>query len=188
MAPGAHPTEPRTEARQDGEDEETAMRSTGQDMAKARTATQGGQVVRLPDDLVACDRRRLLVVDDEEAMVTLYRVVLTEAFPGTHIDAARHGADAVDMFSSGHPAVILMDLHMPVMDGRMAFDVIRKMCMRWSWEVPTVVFCSGYIPSEDIRRALSWGGRYAVLNKPVNTDLLVKEIGQALATETCKVA
>lgn len=134
-------------------------------------------------ETVPCDRKRILIVDDEEAVTSLYRVVLGEAFPGTAVDTARDGAVAIEMFSSGHPGAILMDLHMPVMDGRMAFDTIRKMCARWTWEMPNVVFCSGFIPSEDIRRALSWGGRYAVLTKPVKLDVLVREVGQALVTE-----
>lgn len=57
----------------------------------------------------------VLVVDDDPRL----RAVLPEilATLGYAALVARHGAEALDLLRTAHPAAILLDLQMPVMDG-----------------------------------------------------------------------
>jgi CheY-like chemotaxis protein len=72
-------------------------------------------------DLTPCNGGVVLLVDDESAIRRLFQLILGAALPGCRIETAADGSEAVRMFSEGHHGVIVMDLHMPVMDGPTAF-------------------------------------------------------------------
>jgi DNA-binding NarL/FixJ family response regulator len=62
------------------------------------------------------DRPRVLLVDDERVIREALRDLLEEM--GFHVvGVASDGAEAVELASSLRPAVVLMDLRMPRMDG-----------------------------------------------------------------------
>ena len=77
-----------------------------------------------------CDRKRVLLVDDEESIRTLFQIILSAQLPDRTFDVASNGAEAVESFIRGHHAVLLMDLHMPVMDGQIAFAEIERICRK----------------------------------------------------------
>ena len=57
----------------------------------------------------------ILVVDDTEDTRLLYAEVLAHA--GYRVEQATNGQEALDVIAVNKPAVVLMDLSMPVMDG-----------------------------------------------------------------------
>jgi CheY-like chemotaxis protein len=59
--------------------------------------------------------RRVLVVDDDPGIRRMVSLVL--AGEGYDVRTAEDGRQALDLLASWHPAVILLDLMMPVMDG-----------------------------------------------------------------------
>ncbi len=63
-----------------------------------------------------CDERRVLVVEDTPAVRTLLVVALRDE--GYTVHAAVHGAHALQLLETLAPCLILLDLRMPVMDGR----------------------------------------------------------------------
>ena len=133
----------------------------------------------LPTDpgAMPCDRRRLLVVDDEESIRLLFHMILAYDFPDVDIDMAANGQEALDLFINRHHAVLLMDLHMPVMDGRAAFDAIRKMCDRRRWQMPAFVFCTGFAPPDAVIDAVEADASpHCLLSKPVNNETLVESV------------
>ena len=76
------------------------------------------------------DRRRtprpqhILIADDSEDIRLLWKAWLT--FWGFTVDAAENGAEAVRMAQARRPDLVLMDLWMPVLDGRNATTQIRR--------------------------------------------------------------
>jgi len=123
-----------------------------------------------------CDKTRMLLVDDEESIRFLFQMILAADLPDLNIDLACNGREALDMFSRGHHAVLLMDLHMPVMDGRSAFEAIRKMCGERRWQMPSVVFCTGFVPPEPVARAVEEDASHCLLAKPVSSRRLIEAI------------
>lgn len=66
---------------------------------------------------------RVLMADDAPANRELVTMMLTSL--GLHVDAVENGAEAVEAARTGGYDVILMDVHMPVMDGLDATRAIR---------------------------------------------------------------
>ena len=83
------------------------------------------------------DRRTVLIVDDDEDVRSSVAEVLEDV--GYCAETAENGLDALKRMVVEHvrPALILLDLMMPEMDGFEFLENIRKVD-RWS-DIPTVV-------------------------------------------------
>lgn len=125
------------------------------------------------DGLVPCEKGRLLVVDDEKGIRLVFQQIVAYGLPDCRVDLAVNGAEAVEAFRAVHYSLVLMDLHMPVMDGETAFHKIQEICTTDGWEMPAVVFCTGYDPSPNLRQIVSNSDLHYLLRKPVANDVLV---------------
>jgi len=67
---------------------------------------------------------RVLVVDDDSSLQTLLRILLTNE--GFEVTTARDGRQALDVTSGRIFDVILLDLEMPVMNGREFYHAFRN--------------------------------------------------------------
>jgi signal transduction histidine kinase/CheY-like chemotaxis protein len=67
---------------------------------------------------------RVLLVEDSPDNQLLVRSYLKQT--DHRLDVADHGAIALEKFKNGHYDIILMDMHMPVMDGYTATRAIRR--------------------------------------------------------------
>jgi DNA-binding NarL/FixJ family response regulator len=112
----------------------------------------------------------VLVVDDDAAFAELLTALLSAdrrvRVAGTAVD----GAEAVDLALELTPDVVLMDLHLPVLDGVEATRMIR----RYLPETRVVVVTSSNDP-EDRQRARE-AGADAFLPKSVGEEALVEAI------------
>jgi len=130
---------------------------------------------------VPCDRSRILVVDDEPSIVKLFKMLLEFDLPGRNVETASNGQEAVERFRVAHHRILVMDLHMPVLDGLNAFKSIENVCREKAWEMPSVVFCTGYAPPDPVLRAVSGSRAHCLLQKPVTCDVLVEAVSSRLA-------
>ena len=121
-----------------------------------------------------------MIVDDEETVLKLFRMILTADLPECQIDLARNGAEAVDLFLKRSHNVLLMDLHMPVMDGQEAFMEIRRICEMRHQTMPSVVFCTGFAPPQALQAIVNQSEIHTLLAKPVTGDTLVRAIRDRL--------
>lgn len=67
---------------------------------------------------------KILVADDEQAILDTVRAYLIEA--GLEVVTARNGREAVYAFRHEQPALVILDVMMPEMDGWEAARLIRK--------------------------------------------------------------
>ena len=131
---------------------------------------------------VRCTPHRVLIVDDNDSVRRVFKRVLHYALPECRTDLAANGTDAVRLFGLNHYSVILMDLRMPMMDGDQAFYEIEQLCIGRGWDIPRVIFCTGYIPSDHVLdRIQHHGERFALLHKPVENRVLIASIRERLA-------
>ena len=131
-------------------------------------------------ELVHCNRDRVLVVDDEAPIRMLFKRVIDLTLPQAKVDLAANGREAVNVFRQEHHVVILMDLHMPEMDGVEAFYAIRDLCTQQHWVLPAVMFCTAFTPSDAVNEIVGDGSNHDVLRKPVQSDDIVSRINARL--------
>jgi len=127
--------------------------------------------------------RQILIVDDEQSVLKTYHNILTSHFPDYRIEVAANGFDAIEAFRQRRHDLMILDLAMPIMDGRRAEYEIRMFCEDREIPEPAIIFCTGYLPPDDVRDLLKINPSCSLLLKPVTTDTLVKEITKRLAPE-----
>ena len=123
--------------------------------------------------------RKILLAEDNEINAMITVEVLQEM--GAAIDVAENGQAAIDLFAAheeGYYDFILMDVQMPVMDGRTAARKIRAL-PRKDAESVLIFALSADAFVEDERKSLESGmdGHFA---KPVDFPALQKKIGEFL--------
>ncbi|MGE5291645.1 MAG: response regulator transcription factor [Micromonosporaceae bacterium] len=77
---------------------------------------------RRADD--GCDRSRILVVDDEPRIREFIQRALTAA--GFAVDFAATGADGLDLTVTGDYDLVILDLVMPDLDGRLVLERLMR--------------------------------------------------------------
>ena len=115
--------------------------------------------------------KRVLIVDDEEKNVDLLKLILTKV-GFTEIEGVADPRRALSQFREFQPDILLLDLHMPHLDG---FDVLRQVRNRVgeSEYFPTLVI-SGDLSSAAKQRALRAGAK-DFLEKPYdNVEVVLR--------------
>ena len=114
----------------------------------------------------------MLVVDDDEDIRTTIRDVLEDQ--GFTVACAANGREALEMLISGQskPALILLDLTMPEMDG-WTFRQEQQKVPRLA-QIPVVLF-SGH---HDAARAAQSLNAVALMTKPLRLEGLVTLVEQ----------
>ncbi len=115
---------------------------------------------------------KILLVDDVDLNLEIAKTVLEEE--GAVVTTAENGQEAVDAFA-GSPAgtfdVILMDVHMPVMDGLIAAGKIRQMDREDARSIPIFAMTAD-VYEEDIMRTRA-AGMDGHLTKPLDMEKLL---------------
>jgi two-component system KDP operon response regulator KdpE len=117
------------------------------------------------------DRRRILVVDDEERMVRFIRMNLEH--DGFQVGEAFNGKQAIQKIRDFTPDVILLDVMMPDIDGFEALETIRDFS-----NVP-VIMLTAKGEEDDRVRGLE-GGADDYITKPFSPRELVSRIKAVL--------
>jgi DNA-binding NarL/FixJ family response regulator len=122
-----------------------------------------------PDGTVAVPVRVLLVDDDRDFLASL--VPLIEHQPVlTVAGTAENGLDAIELADELDPDAVVIDLHMPVVDGVTAVARLRKdhpnLCL---------IALTGD-PAPELHEAVSEAGADAVLMKGDLVDSLVQRL------------
>jgi PAS domain S-box-containing protein len=120
-------------------------------------------------------RKKVLIVDDAPQN----RAMLMDALRplGFEVFDAGNGQECLDSLSSVKPDLILMDLMMPVMDGREATRTIRN--LPEFARIP-IVMVSASASRDDESRSYA-AGASAFIPKPVEHDILLRIIGEQLS-------
>ena len=117
----------------------------------------------------------ILVVEDEEAIRTnIVRLLRIEGFD---VQQAANGSEGLALARERHPALILSDVMMPVMDGHQMLAALRHDPL--TGEIP-VVFLTARADHGDIRAGMNLGADDYLL-KPFQRDDLLAAVRTRLA-------
>ncbi|MDQ3648741.1 MAG: response regulator [Acidobacteriota bacterium] len=109
----------------------------------------------------------VMVVDDLTETRRLLRKLLEES--GWRVVEAANGRDALEVAAHTQPALILMDLNMPVLDGFTA--TLRLRAVEGMRHVPVVAITAH--DSEEFRAAARAVGCVEFVVKPIDFDCLI---------------
>ena len=123
----------------------------------------------------AMNGQRVLVVDDNVDSAESLAQVLS--ILGYHTRTAHDGAAAVELARAWRPAIVLLDIGMPRMDGLDAARAIRRLP---GGERMVLIALSGWGQHEDRRKSQEAGFDHHFV-KPLDVEVLIDLIG-ALAT------
>ncbi|MFK0572607.1 ATP-binding protein [Endozoicomonas sp.] len=113
-----------------------------------------------------CDKRKILVVDDSLTnRDMLVKALKSKSF---HVDAAEGGVKAVEKCSNTRYDLILMDLHMPGLDG---FDAARAI-HSLAGQRPIKIMAISASVSEQTRMRIAEAGFCGFVAKPIRFDEL----------------
>jgi len=120
------------------------------------------------------DRKRALVVDDDEPIRTmLAKVVERQDF---EVDTARDGAEAIEMLQQDGYSVVLLDLMMPRVDG---FAVLRYMQEKYPSVLGKTIIATAVPESEIMKRVDA--AVFRVHSKPFDVARLISDIRDCAA-------
>jgi eukaryotic-like serine/threonine-protein kinase len=124
--------------------------------------------------------RRILVADDDADFRELLEIVLRRDFPSADVECVPNGRAAVEAFDRQTPSAVVLDLHMPELDGFGVTALLRSRPQ--ARVVPIIIMTALGGPKE--WELLSSLGADRFLVKPVNLDDFVSTIRRALRERT----
>ena len=119
--------------------------------------------------------KKILVADDKATGRELVKTVLEST--GYQVFEATDGIQALDAANRIRPDLIILDLHMPGLDG---FGVIKELRLQPDFATLPVVALTASAMQGDRQRALS-AGFTGYITKPVSLKFLRSEVERLLA-------
>ena len=129
----------------------------------------------MPHQFPAADNRRILIVDDEEAIRNLFAIALSERYECV---TAADTAEALRLLAAQQFALVISDVQMPGLSG---VELLRKIVSDFS--DTAVIMVSGIDRSQRVIDALRIGA-FDYLLKPCDLDVLQLRVEQALERRT----
>jgi two-component system chemotaxis response regulator CheY len=117
--------------------------------------------------------RRVLIVDDIPFIRSVIRdILIDDGF--SVVGEASDGAQALALYKALKPDVVLLDIHMPVLDGIETLKRIKKINKE-----ATIIMCSSLGDQENIINAISLGAKDFVV-KPFRKERILSAIKKVI--------
>lgn len=131
------------------------------------------------DTMEHLKRHKILVVEDNEINLEIETEILQDL--GLMIDTATDGSIAVEKVKQSQPGdyiLVLMDIQMPIMNGREAAEAIRRLENPALARIPIIALSANAFESD--KRMSIESGMDAHLTKPMDVPLLLETIAKTL--------
>lgn len=119
-------------------------------------------------------KHKVLVIEDNDKNLYLITFILEKS--GFAVVAARNGRDGIDMACRERPAIILLDIQLPVMDG---YEVARRLRQTEETKSIPIIAVTSYAMVGDREKALQ-AGCTSYMEKPINPATFVGEVEKYL--------
>ena len=125
------------------------------------------------------DKPRVLIIDDEAGIRSILSTLLRKH--EYEVQAAESGETGLETYARFMPAVILLDLKMPGMDGMEVMEILGG---RWNADCKTIIMTA----HGEVRSAVEAmkKGAFDYLEKPFDNDELLAVISRAVEMVTLK--
>jgi len=141
--------------------------------------------MRIPEELhddltMPVDLGLALIVDDDKDLNTILKRLLERKIEELRVAQAFDGFEAGRIIAERHPAIVLLDLNLPGVDG---FSLCKKIRSDESFGQPAVIAMTG-IAQEEAQPKMMEAGADAFFAKPLNFDALIAKIRELLEART----
>jgi CheY-like chemotaxis protein len=119
--------------------------------------------------------KKVLLVEDDAAINDAFSILLHKE--GYNVEATFNGQEALDKLKTFRPDVILLDLLMPIMDGKQFLKAFEN-----PTHIPIIVF-SNIDSKSEVQEALSLGATRYMLKAWASQKQLVQIINEAIASQ-----
>lgn len=130
------------------------------------------------ESMIMHQAHKILIAEDIELNMVLIKAVLKNIYPNADIVEAKTGAEVLHHIQAHKVDLILMDVHMPIMDGIEATEQIRKSEDAKIKNLPIVALTAGAL-KEEKEKCLS-AGMNNFLTKPLDPILLKQVMSEYL--------
>lgn len=129
--------------------------------------------VRAPTPKAFLENKSILVVEDHSVNQRVIRWMI-EVLGCQHVDVVANGSEALTALSHAPYDLILMDCHMPDMDGYTATKKIRKLSDTKKRNIPVIALTADVL--RGTRKRCLESGMNAYVSKPIDIDELQQAI------------
>ncbi|MEO1007281.1 MAG: response regulator [Planctomycetota bacterium] len=129
----------------------------------------------IPTDALEGARKRILVVDDDQAILDMFQEMLKQD-DRFEVQTACTGYDAGLLTERFRPHLIILDYMLPDLNGDVVCERIRS---NEDTKDVAILFVSGVVERNEIDRLLRAGGT-AFLRKPFSLNQLLEEVNRLL--------
>jgi excisionase family DNA binding protein len=133
----------------------------------------------IPTDALESGKRKLLIVDDDEALVELMSDVF-QADGRFDIKTANNGFDAGMLVKEFRPDLVILDVMLPDINGK---EVCQRVRMDPTMESVRIICISGMVEEDKIQE-LRAAGANDFMNKPFAVERLLERACMMLDMET----
>lgn len=116
------------------------------------------------------EAHKILIVDDDPYILMSLEFLMKKN--GYDVMIARNGTEALDLLNKQVPALVLLDIMMPDVDG---YEICRRIKKTEKLKSVKVVFMSAKTKEADIQKGYDLGASLYI-TKPFSTRELVKQI------------
>jgi DNA-binding response OmpR family regulator len=124
------------------------------------------------EERAAMERADVLIIDDDQSWVQSVSQLLDDA--GLAVRAATDGEQALDLFATEQPALVILDVHLPRING---LELLRQFRQRDRQTPVLMISAEDQASIQD--RAMS-AGATAFLRKPISVALLMRAVRRYL--------
>ncbi len=139
------------------------------------TASQLQVAAAAPPPLLDLSGCHILIADDNDVNLDVLAAMLEDT--GAKLSIARNGQEALDAFAASAFDILLLDISMPVMDGRTALRQIIEAAAKDGRVLPPAIAFTANLMPYQISEYLQ-AGFVDVLSKPVKRQALLDQIDQ----------
>lgn len=120
------------------------------------------------------EAHKILIVDDDPYILMSLEFLMRKN--GYDVMIARNGTEALDLLNKQVPALVLLDIMMPDVDG---YEICRRIKKTEKLKSVKVVFMSAKTKEADIQKGYDLGAALYI-TKPFSTREMVKQIHELL--------
>ncbi len=124
--------------------------------------------------------KRILVVEDDNSLSVLLRLIMKVQQDDWDVSSASTGVEALSQVERFHPDLILLDIMMPEMDG---LEVARRLRSDERYKDQKIVILSA-LSDADTQRKAQEAGVLEYWVKPISPDELREGMLRVLGTES----